>query len=171
MNRNTFKITDDNFYELIEVSKQVFWMYYDISSNEGIFHNTYFELVDYNKYIMCEIIEERLKTPNIERIVEIVNQGCFTALCCHVLNLMDEERRDKSVMELIESLLQEERINGMDFEKCLLNSMKNTLLLKPSVDLYWTNFADGEVFDENLKAVYSKYVRGFYQSLLKDNKR
>lgn len=34
-----------------------------------------FEQVNYDKYIMCEIVEERLKTPNLERVVKLVNEN------------------------------------------------------------------------------------------------
>lgn len=132
MSRTIFEITDENFYECIEISKQIFWMYDTIVSNWGIVHDIDYEQVNYEKYIMCRIVEERLKTPDIQRIVDLVNHGCFTSLSCHVSDLMDEDRRDNNVINLISNLLVDERIDGMEFEKGLLTLMHNALRQKPT---------------------------------------
>lgn len=174
MSRTIFDITDENFYECIEVSKQIFWMYDDIVSNSGIVHNIDYEQVNYDKYIMCKIVEERLKTLDTQRVVDLVNDGCFTALSCHVSDLMDEERRDSNVINLIINLLEDEGINNMEFEKELLTSMHNALMQKPTYqidkNLYWTDLPDGKAFYNKLKEVYAKYVIGYYQSTLETAK-
>ncbi len=172
MSRTIFEITDDNFYECIETSKQIFWMYDNIISSWGIVHNIDYEQVNYGKYIMCEIFEERLKSPHLQRIVDLVNQGCFTALTCHVSDLMDENRRDNNVINLISNLLEDERINNMHFEKELLILMHNALMQRPTYqidkNLYWINLPAGKAFFHKLNEVYEKYVIGYYQSKLKD---
>ena len=170
MSRVSYEITDDNFYECIEVSKQILWMYHDIVLNGGIVHNIDFEKVNYEKYIMCEIVEDRLKNGFEEKVVKLVNQGCFTALCCYVSNLMDEELRDMEVIKLIDNILMDERINDFKFEKDLLIFMKSALNQKPSyqldVDKYWTEFPDGNAFYKKLPEAYTNYVLAYYQSML-----
>ncbi|GAA0762302.1 hypothetical protein [Clostridium sartagoforme] len=170
MSRTIFEIVDDNFYECKEVSKQILWMYDEIISNWGIGHDNDYEQVNYDKYIMCKIAEERLKTPDIQRVVDLVNDGCFTALSCYVSDLMDEERRDNNVNNLIIHLLEDQRINSMEFEKELLTLMHNALMQKPTYqidkNLYWTELPDGKAFYNKLKEVYIKYVIGYYQSNL-----
>ncbi|GAA0180895.1 hypothetical protein SH2C18_35130 [Clostridium sediminicola] len=173
MFRVSYEVTDENFYECIEVSKQIFWMYHDISFYGGIVHNIDFEQVDYKKFIMCEILDERLKTCYLEKVVKLLNQGCFTALCCHVLNLMEEELRDIKIIKLIDNILEDERINDMKFEKDLLITMKNALKQKPTYQIdrskEWTDFLDGNTFYEKLPEVYTNYVITYYQSMLKGN--
>lgn len=170
MSKIIFEIIDENFYECIEVSKQIFWMYDDIVSELGIVHGVDHEQVNYEKYIMCRIVEERLKTPHMQRIVDVVNQGCFTALSCHVSDLMDEERRDTNVINLITNLLEDERIDSMGFEKELLILMHNALKQKPTYlidkNIYWTDLPDGKAFYDKLKEVYANYVVGYYKSML-----
>lgn len=63
-------------------------MYYDIISANCIMHGVDYEKVEFEKFILSEIIEDRLKTPREEGIVELVREGCFTALCCNVLIIM-----------------------------------------------------------------------------------
>lgn len=162
MSRVSYEITDENFYECIEVSKQIFWMYHDIALNGGIVHNIDFEKVDYEKYIMCEIAEERLKNCYEEKVVILVNQGCFTALCCYVSNLMDEGLRDIKVIKLIGNILEDERINDMRFEKELLIFMRNALNQKPTYQIdgnkYWTEFPDGDAFYKKLTEAYTNML-------------
>ncbi len=170
MSRVPFQIVDENFYECVDTSKEIFWMYNDIASNWGIVHNIDFEHVDYDKYIMCEIVEERLKSPDLQRIVDIVNQGCFTALSCYVLNLMDEDLRDSNVIILIDDLLADTRIDSMKFEKELLiimhDALNQELTYKIDSNKYWTEFPAGKRFYDKLKGVYVKYVIGYYQSMI-----
>lgn len=170
LSRITFEITDKNFYECIEMSKQIFWMYDDIISNWGILYDIDYEQVNYEKYIMCELVEKRLKTPNFERIVELINHGCFTALSCYISDLMDEDLRDNKVIDLIDSLLQNERINDMEFEKGLLIAMKNALKQELTYrigdNVYWTDLPDGKVFYDKLKVVNENYVINYYQAML-----
>lgn len=174
MSRVVFEITDENFYECIEVSKQIFWMYDDIVSSWGIVHNADYEQVNYEKYIMCKIVEDRLKSPNLQRVVDLVNEGCFTALTCRVLDLMDEERRDSNVINLISNILDDERINVMEFEKGLLTLMYNALMQKPTYqidkNLYWADLPDGKLFYDKLTEVYSNYVISYYQTMLEEAK-
>jgi len=174
MGRVPFKIVDENFYECREVSKQIFWMYHDIAFNGGIVCDADYEQVAYEKYIMCEIVEERLKSCYEEKIVKLVNQGCFTALCCHVLDIMEgSSREDIMVIKLIDDILENERINDMGFEKDLLIVMHNALIQKPSFNLErnndWTDFPEGITFYEKLHEVYTHYVIGYYQSMLDGN--
>ena len=173
MSRVKFKIIDENFYECRHVSKQIFWMYHDIAFNDGIVCDIDYEEVDFDKYIMCEIVEERLKSCYEEKIVKLVNEGCFTALSCYVLDIMEGSSIDSNVIEFIDNILEDKKINNMKFEKELLISMRNVINQKPTYQMaknkYWTEFPDGKVFYEKLSEVYTKYVIGYYQSMLTGN--
>lgn len=108
------------------------------------------------------------------QFVDLVNDGCFTALSCHVSDLMDEERRDNNIINLISNLLEDEVINSMGFEKELLTLMHNVLMQKPTYqidkNLYWTNLPAGKAFYDKLREVYINYVIGYYQSMLETAK-
>lgn len=173
MDRVKFEITDENFYECRNVSKQIFWMYHDIAFNGGIVCDIDYELVDFKKYIMCEIVEERLKSCYEDRIVKLVNEGCFTALCCYVSDIMDGSSRDNNIIEFIDNILEDKRLDNMIFEKELLIVMRNALNQKPTyqMDKYkdWSQFPEGKLFYEKCSEVYTKYVIGYYQSMLTGN--
>jgi len=165
-------INDENFYECIEVSKEIFWMYYDIITTNCIMHGVDYEKVEFDKYIMCEIVEGRLKTDKSQDIVKLVCEGCFTALCCHVLIIMEENLNHDKVFQLIKNMLNEKKIEEKQFEKETLTIMHDMLSKRLDYlidkNKYWIEYPEGRAFIEKLDEVYKKFVLGHYQSMLKE---
>ncbi|PET34903.1 hypothetical protein CN514_25090, partial [Bacillus sp. AFS001701] len=54
----------------------------------GFGHNIDFETVNYEKFILVEIIDKRMNGFNEE--VEMLRHRSFVALCCEVQNMLDE---------------------------------------------------------------------------------
>jgi len=100
---NFFQLHTENFDECRETIKNIFWMYQDmIRSYGGFGHNIDFELVNYEKFILVEIIDKRMNGFNEE--VEMLRHGSFVALCCEVQNMLDEMWRDVRVYNFIKKL-------------------------------------------------------------------
>lgn len=165
-----YPINSENFDECIEVSKEIFWMYYDIITTNCIMHGVDYEKVEFEKYIMCEIIEESLKTDKFENVVKLVREGCFTALCCYVLIIMEENLNFDNILEFIESMLKENKFEHMQFEKETLMIMRNMLNNRVNClekeDKYWTEYPEAKKFTEKLNEIYERFVLGHYKSMI-----
>lgn len=169
-----YHINSENFDECIELSKEIFWMYYDIITTNCIMHGVDYEKVKFEKYIMCEIVEESLKTDKFENVVKIVREGCFTALCCHVLIIMEENLNHDKILKLIKSMLRENKIEHMKFEKEILiimsNMLNNRFNYLGKEDKYWTEHPEAKKFTEKLDEIYERFVLGHYKAMINEGK-
>ncbi|MFB7142795.1 hypothetical protein ACFCYN_24685 [Gottfriedia sp. NPDC056225] len=160
---NFFQLHTENFDECRETIKNIFWMYQDmIRSYGGFGHNIDFETVNYEKFILVEIIDERMSGFNEE--VEMLRQGSLVALCCEVQNLLDEMQRDDKVYNFIKELTTIPEIKKMSFENDVLSSMLLALEEKPGD--WWETLKYGSIFSKKLEKVYKKFVINYFNRLL-----
>ncbi|WP_088013798.1 hypothetical protein [Gottfriedia acidiceleris] len=160
---NFFQLHTENFDECRETIKNIFWMYQDmIRSYGGFGHNIDFETVNYEKFILVEIIDEGMNGFNEE--VEMLRQGSLVALCCEVQDMLDEMRRDDRVYNFIKELTTIPEIKKMPFENDVLTSMLLALEEKPGD--YWETLEFGKLFSKNLENVYKKFVINYFKRLL-----
>ncbi|MES9683794.1 hypothetical protein ABWK22_12890 [Gottfriedia acidiceleris] len=133
-----------------------------IRSYGGFGHNIDFETVNYEKFILVEIIDEGMNGFNEE--VEMLRQGSLVALCCEVHDMLDEMRRDDRVYNFIKGLITIPEIKKMPFESDVLTSMLLALEEKPGD--YWETLEFGTLFSKNLENVYKKFVINYIKRLL-----
>ncbi|WP_075617980.1 hypothetical protein [Paenisporosarcina indica] len=156
-----FILDNENFDELKEEIKSIFWMYHDmIHSYKGFGHNIDFERVNYEKFFLTEIDNESMN--GYAREVQLVKKGSFVALCCEVNDMLDESRRNNDrVYQFIKELLSNQKI--APFEEEILSSMLLALEEKPSYE--WYSLKYGEIFSVKLDEVYTKYVLEYFKDV------
>ncbi|MEH6938328.1 hypothetical protein V7056_10765 [Bacillus sp. JJ664] len=165
---NFFQLHTENFDELKETLKNIIWMYQDmIRSYGGFGHNIDFENINYEKYILAEIVDERMSSFSEE--VESIRQGSMIALCCEVHDMLDELRRDSKVYNFIKGLTTNTEIIKMQFENELLSSMLLALDEKPHDE--WETLEFGTLFSKNLKKVYKQFVLNYFIRVLEEDER
>jgi hypothetical protein len=159
----SFKVNNNNPEECREVIKSVLWMYHDmITSYRGFGHNIDFEEIDYNKYFFTEPTDSMLND-----IAMLMGHGSLIALCCEVVNLLDEGRRSQKVLDTINQLLSNHKIKNMPKEESLLSAM--VLALKeqlPTGNQDWTSLTNGSMLNKKLHEAYQHYVLGYYRKML-----
>ncbi|MFB1081601.1 hypothetical protein [Jeotgalibacillus sp. JSM ZJ347] len=161
--KNHFKLTPEHFNECREMISHILWMYHDMTRSYGGFaHNIDYEPVDYERFLFTEVDAETMFLH--EKEAEVLRQGAFVALGCHVVNLLDEAQRQPEVYSFITRTISHFAISYQPFEKEVLSAMKAALDEDP--DVAWESLENGSVLEARLAEVYEKYVMGYYQWML-----
>ena len=162
-----FMLNPDNFEECKATCKNIFWMYHDmVTKYNGFGHNIDFEDINYRKFLFAEIENEDMSMFHKE--VKILKHGSLVALCCEVVNLLDEERRDKKVLEFIIEARKYSQMNGFSNVESLLTIMIPALEERcpnPNDSFDWTGLEHGSVLDGALNQIYSQYVLGYFKTI------
>lgn len=163
MVQESFILTRDNYREFQIAFGKVFWMYHDmVTTYSGFGHNIDFEHIEYERFFFASADEDMDGIYPDQ--MEIVRQGAFVALCCEVVNLLDEERRNKKVYQFITKTLENPKIESMPLEKETLIAMRKSLDEEPTVE--WGILPGSSSFNKLLPEIYKRYVLGYYKGLI-----
>ncbi|MHC0036645.1 hypothetical protein [Pseudoneobacillus sp. C159] len=167
-NSNYFQLDTKNINVLKEEIKNIFWMYHDmIKSYGGFGHNIDFEKVNYERFLLTEIIEESMLTYSHE--VDLVKQGSLVALCCKVNDMLEENRRDNNIVNFIKDTLINPKLEKMDFEKEVLSTMLLALEEKPNDE--WYSLEQGGRFYQHLNMVYDRFVLNYFKVMFTEGEK
>lgn len=160
-----FEVEWDNYDNCRTAIKDILWMYQDLVLNySGFGHNIDFESIDYMKYFFSYTENEQ----QLGHISNLLSQGSLVALCCEAVNLLDEESRSSAFQNNVEKLLNYKIIEGMPFERNLLESLAKAL--KEDENIFWQQMSFGSAFDKVLSEVYDRYVIGYYKLMGSEGK-